>query len=319
MPSQISLPLRALPTRASHYDAEFGPSLSNHLPMALAALARLGASDLRLAEFAQRYARKLHAAPPIEPWPAGDVWRARLGMPAAWPRYRALFRDWNAHEGASDMLRHVLPPLMQGVGAAAFHGVIRTAYALASNHADDLADSLAYWACRWFSCGMQSAAAGAEGDPARVFAAFDIAHELPDAPLISQRMALAAAHPRFSRLADTLHVDARRTLPRLAQLAAERYSSGGDFIVLHLVTSAHAMHVLLPSLDEIDRLGALAHYARACVAAWAGLPQRDAPLSAAPVLPWDEIDARAIESDDEHRIKMVDSCRELEVALGGAV
>jgi hypothetical protein len=36
------------------------------------------------------------------------------------------------------------------------------------------------------------------------------------------------------------------------------------------------------------------------------------------VLRWDEIVARAIESDDEHVIKLVDSARELEAALGGA-
>jgi Questin oxidase-like len=313
-----SLRLRALLTDAVGFDAEYGASLSNHLPMALAALARLGASDERLAEFAERYARRLHAAPPTVPWPAGDAWRACLGEPAAWPRYRALFRDWIANEGAPEMLAQALPVLMQGAGAAAFHGPIRAAYALAANHADELADALAYWACRWFSCGNADGR-GAVDDPARVFAAFDLARELPPQPLISQRMAAAAAHPRFAPIADALHIDARRTLPRLAQLAAERYAAGADFTVLHLVTSAHAMQVLLPWLDENDRLPALAHYARACAAAWAALPPREPPLPAAPVLPWDEIVARVIESDDEHAIKLVDSGRELEAALGGAV
>jgi hypothetical protein len=37
------------------------------------------------------------------------------------------------------------------------------------------------------------------------------------------------------------------------------------------------------------------------------------------VLPWTEIAARAVASDDEHVIKIVDSCRELEKTLGGAV
>jgi hypothetical protein len=317
MTSLDSPRLRALLTAAARFDAEYGDSLSNHLPMALGALARLGASDERLDEFEQRYARRLHAAPPAAPWPAGEAWRGSLGEPAAWPRYRSLFREWVAHEGAPEVLAQALPVLMQGVAAAAFHGPIRAAYALAANHADELADALAYWACRWFTCG-DAHAGGAQDDPARVFSAFDLARTLPPLRLISQRMAAAAAHPRFAPLADTLHVDARRTLPRLAQLAAERYAAGADFTVLHLVTSAHAVQVLLPWIDESDHLAALAHYARACAAAWAALPPRDAPLPAAPVLPWDEIVARAIESDDEHAIKLVDSCRELEAALGGA-
>jgi hypothetical protein len=313
-----STTLRERLVAAARFDAEYGASLSNHLPMALVALARLGASDERLAEFAQRYAARLHPAPAAEPWPAGDAWRAHLGRPRAWPAYRALFRDWLRHEGAADVLAQTLPVLMAGVGAAAFHGPIRAAYALAANHADELADALAYWACRWFPLG-EPAAAGSVVDPAVLLPALDLAGELPDAPLISQRMASAAAHPRFASAADRLHVDLRSTLPRLAHLAAERYAAGADFTVLHLVTSAHAVQVLLPWLDDdAARREALAHYARAWLAGWATRPPHDAPQPPLAVLPWPEIEARAVESDDEHAIKLVDSCRELERSVGGA-
>ena len=302
---------------ARRLDAEYGASLTNHLPMALVALARLGADDERCAEFARRYAQRLHAAPPDEPWPAGDAWRAHLGQPRAWPRYRALFRDWMFHEGPTDVLEQVLPELMRGVGAAAFHGAIRTAYALSANHADELADALAYWACRWFPIG-DPPAAGRQADPAPLLAQLDLAAALPPLPLISQRLDAAAAHPRFAPLADRLHVDAVRTLPRLAQCAAERYAASADFTVLHLVTSAHAMHLLLPWLDEPDRPRALAHYARAFLAGWATVPAPVAPLPPLTLLPWPEIVARAIESHDDHVVKLVDTCRELERAWGGA-
>jgi len=304
---------------AARFDAEYGASLSNHLPMALVALARLGASDERLAEFAQRYAVRLHATPAAELWPSGDAWRAHLGRPRAWPVYRALFRDWMQHEGPSDVLAQTLPVLMAGVGAGAFHGPIRAAYALAANQADELADALAYWACRWFPLG-EPATSGSVADPVALLSALDLAAELPDAPLISQRMASAAAHPRFAPLADRLHVDLRSTLPRLAHLAAERYAAGADFTVLHLVTSAHAMQVLLPWLDDDGaRRDALAHYARAWLAGWATRPAHDAAQPPLAVLPWPEIVARVLESDDDHAIKLVDSCRELEKSVGGAV
>ena len=58
------------------FDAEYGKSLSNHLPMALVALQRLGAPDERLDQFAAAYAPRLHAAPPPVPWPAGMHMRA---------------------------------------------------------------------------------------------------------------------------------------------------------------------------------------------------------------------------------------------------
>jgi hypothetical protein len=319
MPTIDSPALRTQLLHAARWDAEYGASLSNHLPMALTALARLGASDERLAEFATRYAKRLHAAPPAEPWPAGVAWRALLGQPRAWPAYRRLWREWIDNEGAAAVLAQALPALMQGAGAAAFHGLIRAAYALAANHAEELADALAYWSCRWFACGAADGE-GSNADTAAVLAMLDLAAELKDAPLISQAMAQAAAHPRFAPALARWRVDAHITLPRLAMLAAERYAARAEFTVLHLVTSAHAVRVLLPWLHAEDRLTALRHYAGAAAAAWATLPRdhKGAPLQVS-VLPWTEIAARAILSDDDHVIKLVDSCRELESSQGGAV
>jgi len=311
--------LRTQLLQAARWDAEYGASLSNHLPMALTALARLGASDERLAEFASRYAKRLHAAPPLEPWPAGEPWRSLLGQPRAWPAYRALWRDWIDSESAAEVLAQALPTLMQGVGAAAFHGPLRAAYALAANHAAELGDALAYWSCRWFDCGAADGN-GSNADTAAVLATLDWAGELRDEPLIAQMMAQAAAQPRFAPALARWRVDAHITLPRLAMLAAERYAARAEFTVLHLVTSAHAVRVLLPWLHAEDRLPALRHYAAAAAAAWATLPRdhKGAPQQVS-VLPWTEIAARAIESDDDHTIKLVDSCRELEASQGGAV
>jgi hypothetical protein len=311
--------LHAQLAQAAHWDAEYGAGLSNHLPMVLTALSRLGASDERLAEFAKRYAKKLHAAPPAQPWPAGEDWRARLGQPRAWPAYRSLWHQRLGNEGPAEVLAQALPTLMQGAGAAAFHGPIRAAYALAADHAEELADALAYWSCRWFACGAADGQ-GSNADTAAVLAMLDFGDELKVERLISQMMAQAAAHPRFAPALARWRVDAHITLPRLAMLAAERYAVRTEFTVLHLVTSAHAIRVLLPRLPDVERLPALRHYAAAAAAAWATLPRdhHSAPLQAS-VLPWPEIVARAIESDDDHTIKLVDSCRELETSQGGAV
>jgi hypothetical protein len=318
-PTPLPATLRTHLSRAARWDAEYGSNLSNHLPMALTALARLGAGDERLASFAEHYAQRLHTMPADEPWPAGDAWRAHLGKPRAWPAYRRLWREWIAHEGAADVLQQALPALMQGTGAAAFHGPIRTAYALAANHADELIDALAYWSCRWFACGVADGD-GSHADTQAVLAELDFAAELPRENLIANAMARAAAHPRFAPVIARWRVDVHTTLPRLAMLAAERYATHGGFAALHLMTSAHAMRVLLPWLDADDRRDALRHYAAAAAAAWATLLRDAAPASALPSLRWDEVVTRAIATDDDgHACKLVDSARELEAALGGAV
>ena len=301
------------------WDAEYGHNLASHLPMALTALARLGADDQRLTRFCSRYAQRLHAAQPLEPWPAGDAWQGRFGDPCAWPAYRSLFNDWLDHEGAPAVLAQALPPLLRGVGAAAFHGPIRVAYAVAAGHSHELADALAYWACRWFSLGP-APTAGRERDPAALLARLHLAPS--HRPLIAERMALAAAQPAFGRGVRGLHIDAGTTLQILASQAARLYAQTRNFTVLHLVTSAHALRVLLPWVDADEAAAALGDYWLAFAAGHAASGLAGAPAAALSPLalePWPEIVAAALASDDDHFIKLVDSCREQERAYGGEV
>jgi hypothetical protein len=304
--------LRQLLEHGARFDAEHGAGLSNHLPMALLALQRLGASADRLEAFATRYASRLEPAPPAEPWPAGDAWKGRLGERGAWPAYRSLFAEWLAYEDADAVLSQALPGLMPGCGGAAFHGLIRTAYAVQAGHARELADALAYWACRYLPLG--AAPSGRQKEPSVLLPALEAALDggSSDQGLIFERMREAAAVPAFARAAARLRVH-EGTLPALARLAAGLYARSGNFTALHLVTSAHAVRVLLPFVD--DPALAVGHYWRAFAAGFgasgvkAGEPveKRD----------WPSLVGAAVASDDDHLIKLVDSCREEERAYGG--
>ena len=110
---------------------EFNGGLTTHLPMALHALHGLGASDARLRAFAARHADHPRDAPP-----------EFLALRAH--HLAALERD-----GEDAVLRNVLPALLPGVAAGAFHGLIRTAHAVEAGHRGELASGLAYWAWRW--------------------------------------------------------------------------------------------------------------------------------------------------------------------------
>jgi hypothetical protein len=306
----LSPTLKALLDDGAAFDAEYGRALSSHRSMALLALARLGAPAERLQQFEARYARRLRPAPPAAEWPAGDAWYARLGDTRAWPLYRDLFWQWLANEAASDVLQQTLPRLMRGCGGAAFHGLIRTAYAVQAQHHQELADALAHWACVWLDLG--EAGPGPQADPEAVLRRLPVVAS--PAGLIAERMAEAAASPHFQAAAAQLRPQAD-TLPRLAVLAARAYAASGNFTALHLVTSAHALRVLQPYLDEPP--AAVAHYARAFNAAVCVAGLREAPP--VPLLRWPQIVERAIASDDDHVVKLVDSAREQQAALGGAV
>ena len=295
------------------YAPEHAGGLTNHLPMTLVALDRLGADEARLSSFLARHSPRLAPAPQAQAWPAGDPWPDRLGQPRAWPVYRALFAEWIEQEGATDMLGQVLPQLMPGVSAAAFHGLIRTACAIRSGHKAELADALAYWACRHQRLGdVHNPLAGTSRAPATddpVTLLRELRAGRSRAALISQQMVDAARDGRVNRTAARLYVD-EGTPQRLARAAAFAYAHTGSFIALHLVTGTHAMRVVARFVDE--PLTAWAWYWQAF--AHAVVAARLQPVPRAPLRTWKTLVSHALASDDEHVIKLVDSCREEDTA-----
>ena len=289
---------------------EYGDGLSSHLPMALVALHRLGADDARLQAFAAHYGRRLPLAPATERWPAGDAWTGRFGEVGAWPVYRSLFTDWLEAEGGEAVLQQVLPRLMPGCAAAAFHGAIRLAYAVQTGLVSEVADSLAYWACRYQPLGTLPDRPGREADPQPLLRRLRAGASTR--PLIAQRMADAARSPALQTETARLAIDGQ-TLQRLARLSAMAYAGSGNFTALHLLTACHAMRVLQGFIDE--PLPALRWFWQAWASAVvaAGLQVK----TAAPLLPWNRIVPVALASDDEHLIKLVDSCRAETRVYGG--
>ena len=302
--------LAALLGDGARHAPEYAGGLSNHLPMALLALQQLGADASRMTAFHDRYVARLQPASAAQAWPAGDPWPGRLGELSAWPAYRDLFGQWLAHEGGADVLQQVLPVLMPGCGAAAFHGPIRVASALRSGHPGELADALAYWAARFLPLGPLPAAEGTQVDPEPLLRRLQAGTSRRR--LIFQRMHAAAADPVLQAQVARLAIDGQ-TLERLARLSARAYAHSGNFTALHLLTACHAMRVLTDFID--DPAMALRWFWQAWATGVVAAGMK--PLPAPALRPWDAIVSAALAQDDEHMIKLVDSCRELERAYAG--
>jgi len=305
-PAATTMALKTLLDAEGGFDVEYGGGLANHRAMTLQALARMGADAARLQAWAASYERQLRPAPAYQPWPAGDAWFAALGQRDAWPIYRDLFAQWLDNEAAGDVLQQVLPRLLLGVAGAAFHGVIRTAHAVAAAHRAELADALAYWATRWTPLGADSPdATPSTRDPEAVLR--QLARVPVDSPMLMPGLRAAAAVPGFDALAASLATDAG-TVPALARLAAKAYAASGNFSVLHLLTSALAVQDLLPFVDPDDETAlaaARAAYWRAFMATVAAAQIELLPPVAA--RPWPALRAGAIGHADEHVIKLVDA------------
>ena len=301
--------LTALLDRAQAFAPEYRGDLSNHLPMALVALDSLGADAARMESFFTVASSKLDPAPPLAG--ACKDGPARRGDLTAFASLRAHFAEAIAVNGRDATLRQTLPLLMDGIGAAAFHGLLRTASAMVAQHDDELASGLAHWAC-WHMPLGPFVAPQTDGDSDVLSWLTDIAAKAGDwtstAGLITLRMTAFAHTPAFHGTADRLAVH-ETTLRELATQALAIYLRTKNFTVLHLITSAHALRLLMPRIDE--PLIAARHYARAYAAGVAASGVKlDAPIIAVNVLPWPEVLRAGAASDDEHVIKLVYTCQE---------
>jgi hypothetical protein len=301
------------------FDATTGNGLSNHLPMALVALHRLGADDDRLAEFAAVYARRLVPVDEGDGIETFDQWLGARGEHGSYGPARRYFDAAIDREGVDGTLRQHLPELASGVGGAAFHGVIRLAYALEAQSAPRISAGLAY-----FTEVHQPLGERGHGDPwtddpivaLRQLCDVEALARISKGANIGQRMRLVGSHPSFAGVIDSLAVGGG-TAAALTGAAVALYASTDDFTALHGVTGSHAISIIAPYVGDRDAL--LAYWFQALAAAYMtiGAPRIRPPAGPLRELVedppgWDAVALAACSSPDEHVIKLVYTARELD-------
>ena len=322
--------LKDLLAKARRYHPSYRGGLSNHCPMTIIALERMGAAPMRVQHYALKYLLRMERAPQPGDAINAENWRERLGEAEAYGEYLGFFQREVARLNARAALRTYLPDLAPGLGAAAFHPIIRTAYGVIAEDSDEIAVGLAYWASRYLPLAEGAEAATDTSftpgeDPAAVLQQTRDRPELtfepdPDA-LIDREMAEAAEHALFPAIAAALQVD-DLTLGRLRQAAALLFLGADDFNSLHAVTGLHAARVL--SDFALDRRAFAEAVWRAFLALYLSLDRPELPtpamaaeLTTADLPDWNAILPAAVASDDDHAIKLVYSCLAESRAGGG--
>ncbi len=303
------------------YDAQFHHGLSNHLSMAIVALHELGAPDARLSEFFERYRSRLEAVPERRQSVVRESWAQAVGTQARYADYLAFFQAEVARAGAEGAVRAYLPALMPGVAGSSFHPLIRLGYAVHARDDADVAVSLAYFADQFLRVGDAPASAvpSSPGGPRELSRSLAetpaLAHHPQGNKAIFDQIRGVAAMPEFAAAAASAFTARDVTIPSLADTAAALYAAAPDFTSLHLVTSAHALRVLSPLLDDPGAASRWLLQAFAAVYVAMGTPalgpdddRARAETSTPPS--WEAIATKAAASNDEHVIKMVYTCRE---------
>jgi hypothetical protein len=286
--------------------------LTNHLPMALVAKERLGADTDELVRFATMYSRRITALD--EPSTRLDeaTWQTAIGERDAAADLRDYFVRRVDDTGTDATLRTHLPALLPGLSGAAFHGVIRLAYAIEVSSPSRIAAGLAYLAEVGGPLKALVIDAATTQDPVEVLTDLSRSPDLPAPPKavnITEAMNTVAQSKLFDAAVSSLEVT-DDTDQKLARMALLLYASTDDFTALHGVTGFESILALRPWIDDGELLSRFAFQALVAAYLSIGSPglwstDRLEEFVGANVHDPTEVASIAAYNDDEHVSKLV--------------
>jgi len=304
---------------------EYGDALSDHTPMVAESLERLGRPD-RIAAYLEKTLPKRRALVDETDPELADFGRLRAEAEKDLEQLavRGALERWVDRWG-------------DGLSGAAFHGALRVAHALRALERRDsaprrreLAGALAYATLRRAPLQTESPASNeSPAKPTTLLETLSVLEPDPDAlvgrsGLISTAVAARAArHPTLASRARSLALpdDDAQSARELVHAAAELFLSGemlsgSVFTLLHAVTGMAAVarisrELPLPKRDALLRQGA--HALLAMRVAFVGR----FPFASAPAAPrsFDEGVKRAIETLDDHAVKLAVTLRDADAGL----
>ncbi len=298
---------------------EFPDYLANHVPMVLEAMARLGASRDRLAEY-ERYYVDVHRVPfppaASAPITAAD-WRSHLGDRSRETDYRQFFAREVDRLGSDAAIRHYMPVLADGVAASATHGLMRLAYAVLRDDDDEIAIALGYWAAPYLALPVLAHPGPVEEPVALVLMMQPIEafrHVQPGSTLLWRWITAMGELPEFLALRGHVRRDAQ-LLTTMRQASLAHYAATMSFEALHAVTGSHWLRLVSPHVDDAPALQA--RFWEVVMSLYSKIGMPDLPSAAqldawraTPVPPDSEIAAAAVASNDEHDHSLVFSALE---------
>lgn len=282
---------------------------TNHCPMVLVALARMGATPERLREHFDLWLQK-HAIKEVTPEISvtAENWNTFIGTREAFGSLHLYFSRWVVSDGASPVIEAVLRQVPFAPATEAFHSIIRIGYGIEAGNASEIAAGLAAYVAANLSVDIDFAG---RKEVASIKEGFQLLSERfcnsrwPDGSITGKLRAIAA---------DPVFRDELRLLPvgpdfldEMSRAAIDLYWQTADFTVLHMVTGAYAARLLLTQIptDLAERFYPSIWVAMAAAYVSVGAPREELVAVPDDVLEWNEILTLALLAEDDHVIKMV--------------
>ncbi|MFZ6779474.1 questin oxidase family protein [Undibacterium sp. Ji83W] len=303
-----------------------GKGTTNHCPMALCALAGMGADDRRLQDFFAHW-RDTYALPalPLTEAIRYEDFQAYLGKRENFADLQSCFAIRLAEHGKSEVIKEVFALVPFAPATTAFHALIRLAYGLQAEHAGEIAASLAALVAANFDIDIDMQGRQAANSVAAGFQKLSQSMRGKTYPgrMIAEKMRAVVNDEQFLENLPGMPVT-ENLLDELALWAISAYGQTRDFTILHIVTGVNAARQVIAYLDQKTLASKLQElWIALCVAyVSVGAP---AVIDAAiyeshmrakhrQLCSWSDLFARAKESNDDHVIKLTYTCA-LEISL----
>ena len=293
-------------TFSSYYKGQ----LYTHTPMALLALTELGATKARLNAFYQKSIAKLEAKKSSALKITENNWTDYFGQQQAESAYIEFFQTEIERLGQEQMIAKYFDALLPGMGAAAFHPLIRLFYAVRFNIAQEVVISLATWASSYLDLALQTKI-DKQGSLLDSLQAFQNNHFNKGKTILA--LNIAKRMQKVSRMSMFKELSTHITIRDLEPLALEEnllwlFSQNNNFTLLHTITAHHAFTHLQHFSDQPKQ--ALILLCKALLAAYlstTGTVNIDFTWNYPKLnLPeWEALKEKAIQSNDEHVIKLL--------------
>lgn len=303
-------------------DAEIdklGQLASNHRPMALFALASLGADEAALRAFYAHHLKFAEHALESDRIPLPEQgWTAALGVSTLYRATRDHFAARMRVEGFAPVVRAVLDQVGLAPASVAFHAIIRLGFGLEAQHVVESASGLAL-----LVCGYQPVSVSGIGRTAApsARAGFEQLHralggiDLPQ-NWIHQRVAAVIALPAFHGAVPAAPRHAR-WVDELRAAVLQIYWGSNSLTALHMVTSTHALRVVAEHVGEdlLERFRDEIWYAACAAYVSIGAPRLPDDAELAEVMrrdlpSWGVILDAALHAQDDHDIKLAYSAHQ---------
>lgn len=222
-----------------------------------------------------------------------------------------------ARLGREGAVRAYIDRLAPGVGASAFHGLMRMAYALLRQDDTDVAVALGYWAATYLEMPAPQGGAPRTDDPLDMLSMVAAIKSLADIPigeLLWWNMDGHAKHPDFRPVVDWLAID-DTTLDKMAGASLAIFAATQHFAALHAVTGVHWLRIVTPYCQRPEVMLRMFWLCISTLLPEMGYPALPDAATLdrwrhAPAPAWSKIWSVAAQSYDEHDISLAYSAHE---------